>query len=142
MKPRTFRRPAVLLLVLHLQACVSWRPGPLPAEQLLRGESTPDAVRVTTTDGVTRVLDDPVVMGDVLWTEQFLRVCPPDSPIQPCRTTHVDGVPVTPVALDDITLVEVKKFNPIKTVGGLALAVVGALAFIVVAASATGDATY
>ena len=141
MRTQTFRKPAILLIALHLNACSSWRPGTAPVGELLRTDP-PDIVRVTTTDGETRVLDHPVVVGDQLSSEAVLRVCPPDDPIHPCPVTHVDGISVAPLALDEITLVEVRTFSPLKTVGGLAATAAAGFALLYVLIAVGGDSIF
>ena len=60
---RRYRFPALLVLVLHLQACASWGASPLPPRQLIDDER-PRVVRITRTDGTQSVVSQPRIESD------------------------------------------------------------------------------
>ena len=99
------RRPiAAMLLALHLTSCTFWTVSKTPLPELTGGDTPPALVRVVTIDGEKLELTDPRVHNDTL----------------------IGGaVPDTGwvfVALADITKVEVRKKDALKT--GLAVVVV------------------
>jgi hypothetical protein len=60
MKP--YRPVALLLLVLHVGACSSWRPLPVSPREYI--ETEPTSVRITTLDGTRVVLPEPAIAND------------------------------------------------------------------------------
>lgn len=58
-----YRPLALLLLVLHLGACSSWRPTTVPPRQFIE-EERPSRVRITTLDGNQVVLEVPTIVND------------------------------------------------------------------------------
>ena len=134
MSLRRYRRPALLLLVLHLQACSTWRPSPVSITEAMQDE--PAAIRVTTVDGTVRTLDDPRLWRDSLTTEASMVYCPRDR-AEPCPATGGDGESLAPIPLDQITSVEVRQFSTGRTLGAVALT--GVVAFGVVFLIACSD---
>ena len=99
------RAVAALLLMTYLTSCTFWTATKTPLPELTGGEKPPALVRVVTTEGETLDLTDPRVHNDTL----------------------IGGaVPDTGwvfVALADITKVEVRKKQPLRTAAYVALAV-------------------
>jgi len=109
---------AVLLLVLHLGACASWRPVAVAPEVLI-AEGQPGWIRVTDADGRTAEVEKPVILNDSIAAS-----------LQECRTSVagggrygcVEGMPRTVIALEDVHGVEVKRLNPARTFRAIMLA--------------------
>ena len=106
-----YRPVALLMLVLHLTGCYSWRTTTASPAQLIVDEQ-PSTVRVTLTDGTQRTLPDPTVRND-----------------------SISGV-----ALSDVRAVEVRSFSTGKTLGlivgvPLGLAAVGVVYLLIVCAN-------
>lgn len=97
------RAVAALLLTLYLPSCVFWSATKTPLPELTGTEAPPALVRVTTTEGSKLELQDPRVHDDTL-----IGGAVPD-------TGWVS------VALADISKVEVRKKNTLKTIGAGAL---------------------
>ena len=73
--PSARSRPiGVLLLILHLGACTSWRPATVSPRQVMEDDE-PEVVRITLTDGERVTLLSPEVRGDTISgiRESFLR---------------------------------------------------------------------
>ena len=62
MKPLRGRPLALLLLVLHLDACSSWQPLPVSPREYIGTE--PTSIRITTLDGERAVLPEPAIAND------------------------------------------------------------------------------
>ena len=109
MSIRRYRPLALLLLVLQLGACTSWRPITVSPQQLIEAEQ-PSSVRVTQPDGVQVVLKDPAIRNDsIVGTDRegFL------------RHAEADGLRL-----------EVKRFSIGKTIGLVGVAMVSVAAYI------------
>lgn len=117
------RRPiAAVLLALHLTSCTFWTVSKTPLPELTGGEKPPALVRVVTINGEKLELTDPRVHNDTL----------------------IGGaVPDTGwvfVALADITKVEVRKKDALKT--GVAVVVVAGVVLAIAAlCNDPGDCT-
>ena len=92
MRLRRYRPMALVLLVLHLGACTTWRPATVSPQQLIR-EEQPSSVRITLTSGETITVIDPIVRND-----------------------SIGGIP-----LSDVSTVEVRRPDPLGTFGLFAL---------------------
>jgi len=111
---------ALLLAVLTLGGCMTWRPATLPPRSLLAGAQE-TSVRVWRRGGEPIVLRTPVILGDSIvgsapgasWTDR------------------------TAIALSDVTRVEVERVDANRTV--LLVAALGATVVAVVAAAASGS---
>lgn len=118
MTVRRYRPVAVVLVLLHLNACTSWQPisvqdGPVP-----------ERVRVTT-DNEQFVLSDTRLVGDTAiagtWSGTPVGITP-SAPIV------ADGLRT--VRLIDVLRVESGSFSPLKTIGlvaGIGVAILGAM---------------
>ena len=72
-----YRPFALLMLVLYLGACTSWRPSTVSPRQLIE-EEQPGAVRVTTTDGTRVLLREPSIEADsISYVSLDLAAAPP-----------------------------------------------------------------
>jgi len=107
MKLARCRPIAVLLLALHLGACVTWRPTTVAPRQVIE-EEQPSRVRVTTLDGERLALRTPVLRGDSL-------------------TSGARGAAATTVAISDIRGIEVQQISAGRTFGLIVLLAVGAV---------------
>ena len=63
MSTSRYRPLALLLLVLHLGGCMTWRPIAVSPRQVIE-EEQPSSVRVTQPDGILIVLHDPAIRND------------------------------------------------------------------------------
>ena len=92
---RRYRPVAVLMLVLHLGACTTWRPVTVSPRQFDE-EEQPDRVRVWQDERATE-LRNPVIEGDIL-------------------TTTVPTEPPVGIALTDIASMEARGFALNRTI--------------------------
>jgi hypothetical protein len=105
MRLRRYRRMALLLLVLHLQACVSWQPVTLSPREFIE-EDQPSAVRVTRLDGTALVMSSPRIANDSIFSE-----CQPGD--GSC-TTRIGSL-----SLDDVSALEVRGTDITRTAWGI-----------------------
>jgi len=119
-----FRAVALLMLVLHLGACMTWQPSPISPRQWIE-EEQPKLVRVTTTDGSQVVLSDPRIDDDSLGLSV-------SGQLRPCHDSANLACPRS-VPLDSISTVE----GPYQHVAGslAAIAVVVLVALVITAIS-------
>ena len=89
---KRIRLPALLLLVLHLQACTAWVRSDLSPGVLIPADR-PNEVRVETPDGDQVVIEDPEIRSDSI----------------------VGASGAGPVALADVTRIDVKQSSTGKT---------------------------
>ncbi len=108
MRLRRYRPMAVLLLVLQLQACTSWRPVTVSPREFIE-EEQPSAIRVTRPDGTSLFMENPTVADDSIFS-----VCRPE-----------DGSSCTirtgSLSLDDVSALEVRRTDSTRTFGLFAL---------------------
>ena len=102
------RAVLLLFLVLHLTACSTWQGIATTSPAAVIEATQPDRVRVTMPGGIQMELERPVVDGDQL-------VAPGDRS----------------VSLEDVLMLEVKKFSMGRTIGLLGLVFVAAPVFLV-----------
>lgn len=115
MRLRRYRSMAVLLLALHLQACMSWRPTTVSPQAVIPVE-LPLFVRATLTSGEVKFFENPSVRNDsIVGTGSSLRV-----------------------AWRDVSSLEVRRFSAGKTAGAVVLTAVG-LAAVFLLIGCTGD---
>ena len=104
---RTRQFASLIVMVLYLTGCTSWRVQPV-APQHLVDTDRPDKVRVLTDQNQKLVLKRPFVRDGALWGQ-------------------VDGNP-TRISLDEIAQVEKKQVHP----GNTAFLVVGIVAWFAI----------
>ena len=80
------------LLVLHIQACTSWRPVTVSPREFIE-EDQPSAVRVTRADGAALVVPNPIVVNDSIQ----------------CRLTVGVTCRARLLALDDVQVLETRR---------------------------------
>ena len=136
MSLRSYRGPALLMLLLNLQACYAWQPSAMSISDVMAGD--PGTIRVTTTGGATLTYDEPRLIGDSITTAEALAACPP-AETEPCRITRIDGRSIAPIPLDEVTSVEFREFSPGRTVGAVVLTGVAALGFAFLLACSGDD---
>jgi len=113
MRLRRYRPAAVLLLALHLHACVTHRPVTTDPAEFLRSER-PGRVRVTKTDGTTVAVREPVVSGDSIFgVETYSDISNISG--QPREVTRTREVPVMP--LNELSQLEVVSVSGWRTTG-------------------------
>jgi len=114
MSPQRFRRPAILLLALHLHACTSWQAIPeVPRPRIVNEEP---AARITTLDGSRIVVLQPRLEGDsILGMNEVSRKCeiPGSVEASVCQETSLS------FSLIDLQLLEVRRPDPAKTFGAI-----------------------
>ncbi len=98
MRLRRYRPMALVLLVLHLSACSTWRPTFVSPQQLIPVER-PSSVRATLRSGATVTLENPIVRNDSI--------------------LGVTDAGVVAVASEDLGLLEVRHFSVLKTIGAV-----------------------
>lgn len=113
-----WRPPALMLLVLHLGACVTWTPARVSPREAIEGE--PGRIRVYRSEGPRLELRRARIEGDALQGEMFRT---------PGRTVRVP--------LDDVTRIDVAHRSVGRTV--LLVTTVAGVAVLVAAASAFSD---
>ena len=91
-----WRRAALLLLVLSLGACTTWRVTAVSPRQVI-DEQQPSAIRAITLEGITVAVDQPTVVNDSIASRS--RVAQPI------------------LSLDEVRAVEVRVIHSVKTVG-------------------------
>ena len=117
MRLRRYRPVAIVLLVLHLSACTTWRPSPIEPRQLIE-EERPSAVRITKTDGTEQVVREPRIQGDSIAMTS-----------EDCRTSVAAGASVAGgvrilcetttlavAALGDVRGIEIRQSDTGKTI--------------------------
>ena len=106
MRLRRYRPMAVLLLVLQLQACTSWRPVTVSPREFIE-EEQPSAIRVTRPDGTSLFMENPTVADDSIFS-----VCRPE-----------DGSSCTirtgSLSLDDVSALEAPRTDIDKSIGAI-----------------------
>ena len=105
MKLRHYRRFGLLLLVLHLQACISWQPVTVTPREFIE-EDQPSTVRVTRLDGTALLMSSPRIANDSIFSE-----CQPGDGSCTIRTGSL--------SLDDVSALEVRGTDITKTAGGI-----------------------
>ena len=109
-KMPVYRWIAVLMLLLHLGACTTWRPVTLSPRQFIE-EEQPDRIRVWRQGERATEVRGPRIDGDIL-------------------TSTVPTEPPVGIALTDVTLMEVRGFNyPLLLLAVLGAGVAGLLLF-------------
>lgn len=114
MRLRRLRGPAILMLALHVQACVTWRPSMVEPRQLL-GQEMPASIRVQTVDGREVVARSPRIVRDTI--VGGVETCRPDHYSQTGASCEVRDMPVA--ALADIQRIEVRRVDAGRTVLGV-----------------------
>ena len=126
----TRRVTSVLLLIVPLHACSSWRPITASPTQLIV-EGQPRRVRVTDSSGSRQTIERPIVRGDSIVNSVGEECTASSMPGEPRRC---DGER-TATSLNDVELVEVERPSMPKTLGAILL---GSVALIVGAFAASG----
>lgn len=126
MKLRSYRPVAVVLVVLHLNACTSWQ------QISLQTGPVPEKVRVTTENdrfvlNTTRLVGDTAIAG--MWSGR-------NASLRASSLIRDEGLRVIP--LTDILLVERGRHSPARTAGLVVGILAGFYAFMAVAL-AVGD---
>ena len=109
-----------ILLPAYVASCTSWRVEPVSPAQVV-SQDEPSTIRVTLNDGTRFELNSPVVSGDTL-----------------LGLVKTEGYGQRAVLLADISRVEIRKGDALKTVGlvvGLALLFVGIATTVACASS-------
>ncbi|MDH3208513.1 MAG: hypothetical protein OEO79_18075 [Gemmatimonadota bacterium] len=119
--------PMAVLISAALTGCVRWEPSTVTPEVLVESER-PSAIRVTVGDGGRHEIEQPVVLGDSIFSEQG---CDRIFPVAGGSGVCAPGT--TPVALAGIEELEVRRVD---VVGGSFLGVLGVLLLVVVAGDA------
>ena len=104
MKLRRYRPVAIVLLVLHLGACTTWRPSPVGPRQLIEEERA-SPIRFTRPDGTSVVVRNPRIRNDsIAVVSGVCRRLPGISGPRRyrCPTTAL-------LALDDVRVLEVQR---------------------------------
>jgi hypothetical protein len=97
------RAVLLLVLVLYLGACTTWRVSTVGPRQAI--EAQPDRVRVTLLDSTTVVVDRPVVVNDSVATVSL--ACQEESPGQ--RTCMM--MPTTVLPLSEVVALELRRYQ-------------------------------
>ncbi len=123
MRLHRYRPVALVLLVLHLGACTTWRPATVSPPQLIE-EEEPGRVRITRTDGERVTIQDPEVRADsIIWRRR--------SGLFGFGTTET-GLPIL-----DVQQIEIRRFSLVKTL--ITLIPVALIAVLVGVCLADGD---
>jgi hypothetical protein len=105
------RSIALLLLVLHLAACATWRPA-TSAPRALIEEERPASLRITRPDSTTVVVRNPSIINDSITTvTEFCRAPLMGQP-RDCRRTTT-----TVLSIDDVSALEVRRLSALRTAG-------------------------
>ena len=111
------RRFVAAMLVGALAGCQTWRPTPLSPQALIPQEQ-PASVRVTLKNGATVVLESPSLRNDSI-------------------VSATDDAAV--VAMGDVRVLEVRRFNPLRSIGLVAVTAFIAAAWATAVGTAGGD---
>lgn len=114
MRSKWYRKPGILLLAVHVQACTSWQATQMAPRPAIVDQN-PEAARVTIPDGSRIVVLQPRVEGDSI---VGIRDCESEVTSRACEDTEE-----ALVSLGDVQLLEVRRFNPLKTLVGVAVTV-------------------
>ena len=121
-----FRAVALLMLVLHLGACTTWRPAAVAPRQLVEQEMPP-SIRVRTLDGRQVVVRSPHIVRDTIFG--VVKACRMSFQSQSGSVCELLETPLAPLA--DVQGVEVGRISAGRTVAavlGLTVLIVGVLA--------------
>lgn len=132
MSLRRYRPIAVVLVVLHLNACSTWQPATVSPRELVERDQ-PSSVRVTRLDGRQSVLRDPYITNDSI--VGWVRI--------PCSSLAISGRCIggrslDPALLDEVTAIQVRRFSAGTTVLA-SVVVIGAIFGIAYAGGLFGD---
>jgi len=105
MKPHRYRFAALVLIGLHLSACVTWQPVPLNRQRILE-EQQPERVRIRQADGTRIELRNPRVERDSLIAEVSGQ--PPSTQL---------GAETVRIPLADVRGLEIRHFDIWGTIG-------------------------
>ena len=134
MKPRRHRPVALLLLVLHLGACTSWRPIPVSPREYIETEE-PANIRITTSDGETAVVPRPTIANDSI-QGNICELMVAEAGEQVCTETSE----TRRYALADVTDWQVRREGSARTLGiVVGLAILAAI--LVTSGECLGDFT-
>ena len=127
MKLRRYRPVAIVLLVLHLDACITWRPSPVEPRQLIEEERA-NPIRLTLPDGTSVVVRHPRIKNDsIAFVSGVCRRLPGRGAARyVCPTTSL-------ISLDDVSVVEVRQAASGNN-AGIALVLLTGFLLIVLAA--------
>jgi hypothetical protein len=127
------RPAALLLLVLHLAGCYTWRPTSVSPREAIDQEQ-PRRVRVTRPDSTTVVVIAPVIVGDSI--AESTEVCSRTFEGVPprCRQT-VSNV----LAISEVVGLEVQRVSAARTAGLVTFAVAASAGLFLALAFATCD---
>ena len=95
---RPYRSSAILLLALHLNACMTWQPSTVGLRELIE-ERRPEQIRVTKIDGSRLTLRNPTVEADSIDGNTLRESCGP-------KYGCVDIDVRVRLALEDVTAVD------------------------------------
>lgn len=100
------RSLAMLMLVVFLAGCTTWRPTTVSPRVLIE-EEQPSSIRVTRTDGTSQVLNSPIIVNDSIAVveEQGCEV----SDAGGGRFNCVETEPRVLMPLDEVRAVEVRR---------------------------------
>ena len=103
MRLHRYRPVAIVLLVLHLSACTTWRPSPIEPRQLIEVERA-NPIRLTRPDGTSVVVRNPRIKNDsIAFVSGVCRRLPGRGAARyVCPTTSL-------ISLDDVSVVEVRQ---------------------------------
>ena len=101
MRLRRYRPMAVLLIALHLQACLTWQSTTVGPEQAVEEGS----FRVTMADGTRLEVRNATIVDDSLRADRL------------CRDIECPGgvAPPITIALDDVQELETRRFSALTT---------------------------
>ena len=135
MKLHRYRRPAILLLVLHLQACTSWQTTPISPRQVIVEEDVGSA-RLTMLDGSRIVVTGPRIERDsIVGTTRRCRASDDGFVSRVCGKTEE-----ALFSVQDVQALEVRQPDAVKSVFGGLVGLVSLVlfTFAVVGVSGTG----
>jgi hypothetical protein len=112
---------AMLMLVVFLSGCTTWRPTTLSLAQVVQEEQA-SSVRITRRDGTRVIVDDPVLRNDSLQVTEEACILAAGGERVGCRSV------TRMVALDSVTQLEVRQIDVIATT--LAVVAVGIPVFL------------
>ena len=120
MKLHPYRRPAILVLALNLNACTTWEPTPVSPQQMLRESQ----IRITRTDGTLSILPYPIVRNDSIVGTYG----------RDPRPIKIGGV-----ATGEIATVEVRRFDRRRTLAAVVTITAGLVVLWLTSSGEPGD---
>ena len=133
MTTRPYRSVACTLLVLHLQACMTWRPAdPDPAKAIVQGQ--PKEVRITKRDGTQVVVREPTLVRDSIMS--FSRRCEASATGDRTSSCVEDISPQA--SLVEVSLIEVRGLSAGRTIAAV-LVLPAAIVVVTFLGYALGD---